>query len=52
VEERAWAAEKLSAIVILSEAKDLALHILLKMLRARFFASLRMTVSNPFSAAC
>jgi hypothetical protein len=46
------AAEKLSTRVILSAAKDLALRIFLKMHRARFFASLRMTVSNSFSAAC
>ncbi len=46
------AAEKRSTGVILSAAKDLALRIFSKMHRARFFASLRMTVSKSFSAAC
>ena len=55
------AAEEPSRAVILSAAKDLALRIFLKMHRARFFASpctvrygasLRMTVSKSFSAAC
>jgi hypothetical protein len=45
------AAEKLSRVVILSGAKDLALRIFLKMHRAGFFASVRMTVSKSFSAA-